>query len=464
MDDLSFLENYGYADNATLKVALPDGQVCHISDCVNPFRFLDHCPLLYHAFESDEHGRLQASIEATSTSSVVSLLRFCYTGGYIPIEQCAELFSLLQHAEIYKLASNFDVPELQLVAHGNFSCQIECACSLPTTPQDLPETIRFVYKHFSGHELQQEHNLVNTLLNYCVSAYHYHKLGENAEFLKVVDDIPIFRQDLCRTNIARGFTDDSAPDIIRLRLESAPAPELDFHPTAAASETLPSELCHNANRTLQAVSTIVSASRYRNKWRKMKLSLSTNNTTNRASSDMCGTPTLVLRPKVPQPVRDWDSDTEAVCGNCTSSSTALWHRDEAGAALCHECWLFRRRNDPSRPISHRHNQGSRMSLASKRACRPGLLPGTTAHAEGLAGTSSREMFVRDPPKAQTQQTFTKDSSDEDEGFSVVHHPDSPVHATTDEPMSSPELIPSVPSGKDPVTHIDPSSDDDWTML
>lgn len=208
MDDMSFLEELGGAENATLKAVLPDGQVCHISDIVCPFKFLDHCPLLYHAFESDEHGRLQASIEATSTSSVISLLRFCYTGSYLPVGLNAEFFSLLQHAEVCKLASNFDVPELQLLAHGNFSCQIECACSLPNPPQELPNTIRFLYKYFASYGSRQEYGLVDTLLNYCVSAYHYHKLGQNKEFLDVVAEISTFCQDLCRTNIARDFADD----------------------------------------------------------------------------------------------------------------------------------------------------------------------------------------------------------------------------------------------------------------
>jgi hypothetical protein len=102
----------------------------------------------------------------------------------------------------------YDVHELQLLAHGNFSCQIDFACCMPTIPHDLFESIRFVYQHYSSLQARQQHGLVRTLLNYCISVFLQHQLGENVDFLKLVADIPELRQDLCRTNMERNFEDD----------------------------------------------------------------------------------------------------------------------------------------------------------------------------------------------------------------------------------------------------------------
>ncbi|KAF2633564.1 hypothetical protein BU25DRAFT_427064 [Macroventuria anomochaeta] len=212
MNNLTFLDEelangYGASD-ATLKAVLPGGRVVHISDNISPFKFLDTCPLMYHAFEYNSQSRLQASIEASSETAVISLARYCYTGSYLAGELDGESILLLEHAETYKIAEDFDVPELQIMAHGNFSCQIEYACCLPKPPKDLLDTVRFIYRHFASDEARRKHNLVDTLLNYCVAVYLYHKLGESLDFLTAVHEIPSFRQDLCRTNIARNFEDD----------------------------------------------------------------------------------------------------------------------------------------------------------------------------------------------------------------------------------------------------------------
>jgi hypothetical protein len=211
MDDLAFLDLFGGgpgSNNATLKAVLRDGQVCHISDRVCPYRLLESCPLLYHAFEDGYQGRPQANIEGPSRSAVIALLRYCYTGSYLyPGAEHAPILLLL-HAETYKMAEDFDVPELQLLAHGNFSCQVDFACSLPTPPQDLLDTIRYVYAYFASPQARQQQGLVHTLLNYCISVFQYHRLAESVDFLDVVRQIPEFYQDLCRTNMERNFQDD----------------------------------------------------------------------------------------------------------------------------------------------------------------------------------------------------------------------------------------------------------------
>lgn len=209
-DDLSFLDVYndGGANNAILKAVLPNGHVLLVSECINMFKFLDHCPLLYHTFEYGFRGLPQASIDAPSVSSVISLVRYCYTGNYLAASAEYAPISLLQHVEIYKLAVDFDIFELRQLAHGNFSCQADFACCLPDPPQDLLEAIHFVYEHYADQDDHHQHGLVSTLRNYCIATFLYHRLGENAEFVQVVRDVPAFRQDLCRTNMERNFEDD----------------------------------------------------------------------------------------------------------------------------------------------------------------------------------------------------------------------------------------------------------------
>jgi hypothetical protein len=210
MEDVTFLEYFDgdlSDSNATLKAVDCEGRVWHISDRINPLQLLDKCPLLYHAFENGFQGRLQASIEAPSSTAAIALLRYCYTGNYLPYSDDPPNLLLL-HAHMYKMAEDFDIPELQLLAHGNFSVQIDCACSLPTPPQDLLKTIHYVYAHFASPQARQQQGLVNTLLNYCISVFQYHKLGGSVEFLDIIQQIPEFRQDLCRTNMERNFQDE----------------------------------------------------------------------------------------------------------------------------------------------------------------------------------------------------------------------------------------------------------------
>ncbi|CAO2647897.1 Nn.00g088190.m01.CDS01 [Neocucurbitaria sp. VM-36] len=371
MDNLSFLDeltDYG-SSNATLKAVLPDGHVWHISDRICPYKFLDACPLLYHAFEYGFQSRLQASIEAPSRSAVVSLIRYCYTRNYLSAEvEDSPVLLLLQHAEVYKMAEDFDVPELQLLAHGNFSCQIDYACSLPAPPQDLLETIRFIYQHYADYRPRQEHGLVNSLTNYCISNFFYHKLDANAEFLKIVSDIPAFRQDLCRTNIERNFQDDCAFEIIRLSLDTLQV-RSGWCPTILASRDLPQEMLFD----------IPSDPRHG------------------SSNDSTSTTMAALKDE-----------------SCSSSSKTMNDAEE------------------SRSIS--------TSTATTLVHRP--------RAPSVIKTSG----------------FETDSSSDEEGFSLVHRPKVLACATPDEPMSSPELIPSAPIDILAATGSDYPSEEEWTMV
>lgn len=218
MDELAFLTQDS-STTATLQVLLPDGSISRIAS-VNPLRILDKCPLLYHALEFGDYGQRQASMEATSRYAIVSLLRYIYTGNYLPENEPS---FLLNHAETFNIADNYDVPELQVSAYVNFSRQTEFSCSLKDPPVLLCQTVRFVYEHLSSHQSRQEQSLLETLLHYCLAVFTYQGLGERADFRQVVYDLPGFHRDLCRTSMQREFLDDGALDIVRMPV-SRPTP------------------------------------------------------------------------------------------------------------------------------------------------------------------------------------------------------------------------------------------------
>ncbi|KAF2660493.1 hypothetical protein K491DRAFT_589153 [Lophiostoma macrostomum CBS 122681] len=200
MADLEFLALY--PGNATITILLPNGQVQRI-ERVSATAIGDKCPLLWYCFGDGPANDQQASIEASSIALVVSFLRYLYTGNYLTAIQESGPFSLLHHAQLYKMAQDFDVPELQVAAHVNFMRETEISCCVPHPPLDLCAAIEFVYKHLAGQK-----PLIETLLNYCVFSFKYHGLGTDSGFRQLAFDIPAFHKDLCQTNLRRDFQDE----------------------------------------------------------------------------------------------------------------------------------------------------------------------------------------------------------------------------------------------------------------
>ncbi|KAF2828645.1 hypothetical protein CC86DRAFT_288307 [Ophiobolus disseminans] len=365
MDDLTFINDWapGYG---TLKAVYPNGQVDHISDCIEPHLLLDKCPLLYHVFEYGHPNRIQAEIEAPSRTAVIALLRYCYTGSYLPWDAEYAPILFMPHVELFKMAHDFDVPELQLLTHGNLSCQVSYACSLPNPPQDLLETIQYVYKHCARPQ-QQHDDLRNTLLNYCISVFQSNQLGDSAQFLQVVREIPEFRQDLCRTNMHRNFEDDCALEIVQLALDTL-QPRCGRPPTTLASRDLPAEM-------------------------------------------------LVGSPAAPYSVAAFDPVRDAVRSN-ESDNDSEGHSTLEDSAIS-------------------------------------FVPG-----------SSTLVFRPKITQPVAATGFETDSSSEDEGFSIVHRPRPLPCATPDDPMSSPEIVPSNPQTLNVLAMIGSAypDDDEWTML
>jgi hypothetical protein len=153
--------------------------------------------------DGPSNGHPQASIEASSKAAVTSFLRYLYTGSYLTSEEQDSACSLLRHAEVYKLARDYNVPELQTQAYLRFLMDIEYSCSFPNPPLELCEAIRFIYNHLAG-----EQQLIDNLVNYTVSSFHYHGLGKDDDFRQVAYDIPEFHTALGQTSLSRDFLDE----------------------------------------------------------------------------------------------------------------------------------------------------------------------------------------------------------------------------------------------------------------
>ncbi|KAF2993399.1 hypothetical protein E8E13_001291 [Curvularia kusanoi] len=530
MNDLTFLDaEFGSElgdSNAILKAVLPGGKVMHIADIISPFKFVDSCPLLYHAFEYNAQGRLQASIEASSETAVISLVRFCYTGNYLASEPDGESVQLLQHAETYKIAEDFDVAELQIIAHGNFSCQIEYACCLPKSPDDFLDTIRFLYQNFASDEARRQHNLVDTLLNYCVAVYLIHKLGEDLDFLTAIHELPAFRQDLCRTNIVRNFEDDCAAQIIRL--PDSPMASSSRAPTTLASRELPTEMYYDLPRVpAPAASTAFAASAiFQESTSPLMLSNRRNVLRARTGqrefpdpSKHCASP-IALAAALEKYRNSTTSDSEDTETDTTYEESYRKYkraRFEDTAA-----WLEGRFTLPKaevEPETSGYKGKARATLAEQDedlywaskepACNSTALARVTAteQEEDLywAGATSSETATFKPvpvhtdpyrsptangaatsataspfriserpattlpyrprsPSTPPDTGFTTDTASEDESFTMVNSRFAPTTLAPHSPMSSPELV-ATPSIAEALKKFkEAESEDEWTML
>lgn len=68
------------------------------------------------------------------------------------------------------------------------------------------------------------------------------------------------------------------------------------------------------------------------------------------------------------------------------------------------------------------------------------------------------------PRLVLEVHSDSDLSSDDDGFTMVHRPRVAAAPTPEEPMSSPELIPSVPIDVLAATGSDYPSEDEWSMI
>ncbi|KAF2843187.1 hypothetical protein M501DRAFT_926043 [Patellaria atrata CBS 101060] len=231
MEGLCFLGPFAVG-NDSLTIRTPDGSVSKIENL--DVRVLGpKCPLLGYTFEFDESFNMRGIIEADSRTAVICFLRFLFMGDYLLEDihclcrsqnteapaaspdditiQDQAYYSLLIHAQLFRMGVLFDLPELQVSARANMTRETELACSQPTPPADICETIAYLYKHLS-----KNRELIDTVINYCVGCFSYHDLGGNPEFRQLAFDLVPFHTDLCRTNFERNFQDEGAMEILQL--------------------------------------------------------------------------------------------------------------------------------------------------------------------------------------------------------------------------------------------------------
>lgn len=202
MDSLDFLKECPKGA-ATLSVLYTDGRLHNVEN-LDIGTIETASPLLGFAFEETRSGP-KHYLEGVTPMALASFLRFIFSSDrdYMPEDKKDDPCSMLLHAHVYQLADIYDIAELRTLARANMTRECEFSCSSCSPPLDLCEAINFIYQHLSKHE-----DIIDTLANYCVSMFLYHKLGVIQAFKNLAYEHRRFQQDLCMVNIKRGFVDD----------------------------------------------------------------------------------------------------------------------------------------------------------------------------------------------------------------------------------------------------------------
>jgi len=207
-------------DTASLTITTPDGGQTTIKP-IDLSLLQERCIILHTCFQDSASGRKQYSVDARASTAWICFLRHLYTGNYkrglsapsasFGREAQYEDYPLALHAEVCRLAHDFDVSDLVNATYFDIFYIFEMSCSIPNPPLGLCDFIKYVYEGTWNCK-----TLVETILDYCVGNFTNHRLSERAEFLQVLLDLPSFQRDLCRKNFERDFDADGAASIIQL--------------------------------------------------------------------------------------------------------------------------------------------------------------------------------------------------------------------------------------------------------
>lgn len=168
--------------------------------------------VLAMAFEDSRSGP-RLYLETLTSTTAFPFLRFLYSGTYALNGPAGELFedvptSVLFHCQLYHLGDMYDLKELKTQAYVNVLRQCEFGCSSPEKPIDLCIAIRYIYQHLPKHE-----KLINTIIDYCVSCFVRHCLGQDKDFKKLAYELRPFHQALCNNSRDRGFENEGKSDL-----------------------------------------------------------------------------------------------------------------------------------------------------------------------------------------------------------------------------------------------------------
>ena len=181
---------------------------------VNVDLIAERCPVLGLAFEDSRSGP-QLYLELLTPATAMPFVRFLYTGTYAlsggPGSGC-DIYddvptSVLSHCQLYRLGDIYDLPALKTHAYVNVLRQCEFGCSSPDKPIDLCAAIEYIYK-----ELRDHANLIEALVQYCVSCFLTHNLAIDPEFKQLAYELRVFHQDLCK--VVMGGYDENASKFV----------------------------------------------------------------------------------------------------------------------------------------------------------------------------------------------------------------------------------------------------------
>ncbi|KAK7703973.1 hypothetical protein SLS57_010707 [Botryosphaeria dothidea] len=210
--------------------AFPPGQASILLEDSNghihPVNGLDpdivgnRAPLLRESFDGRPGGPLTLTLGVPSAQAGGAVIRFLYFGDYSledpdePIE-----VKLLLHLEIFYVADYIECAELASLALGNLNLHAECSVSYSSPPNDLIPALIFAYAHLSEHQ-----KILDTLLNYCVTVFPLHKLGDNPDFKRLAATHETLVVDLSKVNAERDFVSADIPKLAgpqRTRIQDA---------------------------------------------------------------------------------------------------------------------------------------------------------------------------------------------------------------------------------------------------
>ena len=208
--EMSFMEWYPEG-NGILTFQNDENQLESIYN-INIWIIEERCPVLAMAFENSRSGP-QLYLQTLTQATALPFLRYLYTGSYAlsgphagESGTCYEDVptSVLFHCQLYRLGDMYDLPDLKSQAYVNVLRQCEFGCSSPEQPIDLCPAIRFIYQHLRNHE-----NLLDAIVNYCVSCFSRHHLAQDEGFKQLAYELRPFHQDLCKNSMNREFENES---------------------------------------------------------------------------------------------------------------------------------------------------------------------------------------------------------------------------------------------------------------
>ncbi|KAF4552297.1 Hypothetical protein D9617_10g072780 [Elsinoe fawcettii] len=163
------------------------------------------------AFEESARGIEVCYIDDTLPEAAIALLRYAYTLDYLPPGSQAANFPLPIHLELYRLGRNFDAEPLKDQAYMSIVESLEQACYGRQRPIQFIDALRFAYDHYPD-----DQKLLSSLLSYCATNLIQHDFLFDSAFVALLNEQPIFHQDLCVASMSHGLRNEGAQTFIQV--------------------------------------------------------------------------------------------------------------------------------------------------------------------------------------------------------------------------------------------------------